>query len=37
VEVDIRVVDGRSPAFSVGATLSRRAEGWKVVTVSTPG
>ncbi|MCW2980759.1 MAG: hypothetical protein JWO14_2486 [Solirubrobacterales bacterium] len=37
VQVDIRVVDGRSPAFSVGATLELRPEGWQVVTISTPG
>ena len=37
VEVDIRVFDGRSPAFSIGATLARRSADWQVVTVSTPG
>jgi hypothetical protein len=37
VQVDIRVVDGRSPAFSVGATLELRSTGWQVVTISTPG
>ena len=37
VHADIRVVDGRSPAFSVGATLVLRSTGWQVVTISTPG
>jgi hypothetical protein len=37
VEIDVHVVDGRSPAFSVGATLARRSAGWEVVTISTPG
>jgi hypothetical protein len=37
VEIDIHVVDGHSPAFSVGATLARRPAGWRVVTISTPG
>lgn len=37
VEIDIHVVDGRSPAFSVGATVMRRSAGWQVVTISTPG
>jgi hypothetical protein len=37
VEIDIHVFDGRSPAFSVGATLVRRSAGWQVVTISTPG
>jgi hypothetical protein len=37
VEIDIHVVDGHSPAFSIGATLARRSAGWQVVTISTPG
>jgi hypothetical protein len=37
VEIDVHVVDGHSPAFSVGATLVRRPAGWRVVTISTPG
>jgi len=37
VHADIHVVDGRSPAFSVGATLELRSTGWRVVTISTPG
>jgi hypothetical protein len=37
VQVDVRVIDGRSPAFSVGATLELRSTGWRVVTISTPG
>jgi hypothetical protein len=37
VEIDVHVVDGHSPAFSVGATLARRSAGWRVVTISTPG
>ncbi len=37
IQADIRVVDGRWPAFSVGATLVRRPAGWQVVTISTPG
>ena len=37
VEIDVHVVDGRSPAFSVGATLARGSAGWRVVTISTPG
>jgi hypothetical protein len=37
VQADIRVVDGHSPAFSVGATLARGSAGWQVVTISTPG
>lgn len=37
VHADICVVDGRSPAFSVGATLVLRSTGWQVVTISTPG
>lgn len=36
VQVDIRVVDRRSPAFSVGATLAPGPAGWRVVTISTP-
>jgi hypothetical protein len=37
VEVDVHIVDGRSPAFSLGATLEGRPSGWRVVTISTPG
>lgn len=37
VQADVRVVDGRSPAFSVGATLELRSTEWQVVTISTPG
>jgi hypothetical protein len=36
VEVDLCVIDGRSPAFALGATLARRHSGWQVVTISTP-
>ncbi len=37
VDADIRVLDGHSPAFSLGAVLMRRQGGWQVVTISTPG
>jgi hypothetical protein len=37
IEIDIHVVDGRSPEFSLGATMTRRPSGWRVVTISTAG
>jgi hypothetical protein len=37
IQVDIAIVDGRSPTFSIGATLARRSSGWQIVTISTPG
>ncbi len=37
VEIDVHVVDGRSPTFSIGASLARRSTGWQVVSISTPG
>lgn len=37
IQADIRVVDGHSPPFSMGATLMLRSTGWQVVTISTPG
>jgi hypothetical protein len=36
VEVDIHVVDGHSPEFSIGATLARRSGDWQVVSISVP-
>jgi hypothetical protein len=37
IAIDLVVVDGHSPAFSLGATLARRPSGWRIVTISAPG
>ena len=37
VSAELRIADGRSPAFSIGFTLAVTAAGWTVVSVSTPG
>jgi hypothetical protein len=34
---ELRIADGRSPDFSIGFTVAVTAEGWTVVSVSTPG
>jgi hypothetical protein len=37
VESDLRIVDGRSPSFSIGFTLTHGPAGWRVTSISTPG
>lgn len=37
ITIDLDVVDGHFPAFSLGATLARRPSGWRIVTISAPG
>jgi hypothetical protein len=33
----VEIGDGRSPPFSVGFLVKRRASGWRVVAISSPG
>jgi hypothetical protein len=36
LEANVLIVDGRSPRFSVGFTVSRQGNGWRVSSISAP-